>query len=519
MRISTAVIRLGEIMILDEFGKPFPVQAKPSPQIQARFDNAFTTDQSVRNWWPADYLSAKAANSFQVRRTLRIRSRYEVSNNPRLWGVAVNNATDLINTGPTLQCLTGDKGTNGLIESLWQEWCQEVNFTQKLITAKLAETVDGEGFLISKTVNEMESPCKLWPVDIEADQVTNPMPLDPAQWQTDGIELHPVTGEPKTYHVLKYHPGDYWFGYDMNPLKVEAVPARDICQLFPKFRPGQVRGLPIFTPSLDLFTELRAFRKSTLDAAATAANHSAVLTSEAPPGLDDDDADEENYNFRRVGVNRNMMTILPKGMTMAQLRAEHPNATFQEFSEFGVAEAIRPLAYPLNLALGSSQKFNFSSAKLDHINYRNTLTIERVNKIEPVIVEKQFREFIRELSLAGILPSKIRSARDVRHAWHWPGFESLDPLVDANADQLRLAGGQDTWQDFCARRGMDWRHHFAKLSEGQRELERLEITIGEPTKQSVTETVQVDDEGEPVKKEKPKRSESELVNRLAGVEA
>jgi capsid protein len=55
---------------------------------------------------------------------------------------------------------------------------------------------------------------------------------------------------------------------------------------FPKFRPGQVRGVPVFTPALDLFTELRSFRKAVLAKANVAANLTAVLESEAPADAD-----------------------------------------------------------------------------------------------------------------------------------------------------------------------------------------------------------------------------------------
>jgi hypothetical protein len=52
------------------------------PIVRARYDNALTVDENRRSWFGADYLSAKSANNFQVRRMLRMRSRYEVSNNP-----------------------------------------------------------------------------------------------------------------------------------------------------------------------------------------------------------------------------------------------------------------------------------------------------------------------------------------------------------------------------------------------------------------------------------------------------
>ncbi|HEY1186931.1 MAG TPA: phage portal protein, partial [Gemmata sp.] len=167
-----------------------------------------TTPENQRVWWSVDNLSAKAANSYSVRRTLRSRSRHEVSNNPYLYGVVNSNADDLIDTGPTLQVRTKSAAFNRAVESAWNEWCAEVNLTEKLRTCKLAKGVDGEGFLILKTVSDLESPVKLYPVDVEADQVTTPAPGLNEMW-VDGLTLHPVTGQPTHYHVLKHHPGDY----------------------------------------------------------------------------------------------------------------------------------------------------------------------------------------------------------------------------------------------------------------------------------------------------------------------
>jgi capsid protein len=45
-------------------------------------------------------------------------------------------------------------------------------------------------------------------------------------------------------------------------MSFDTVRARFVIHWFPKFRPGQVRGVPVFTSSLDMFAELRAFRKA-----------------------------------------------------------------------------------------------------------------------------------------------------------------------------------------------------------------------------------------------------------------
>lgn len=461
--------------------------------IHARYDNAQTTDESRRTWWAADYYSAKSANSVQVRRVLRMRSRYEVANNPYLFGVCNSNADDLIDKGPTLQVRTADKTYNRAVEAAWQRWCAEVGLAEKLRTCKLAKTVDGEGFLVLKTVEDMDDPVKLYPVDVEADQVTTPAPATLADLWVDGLELHPVTGQPVKYHVLRNHPGDFWFP-DFNPLKTDVLQKRHVVHWFQKFRPGQVRGVPVFTSSLDLFGELRAFRKAVLANAQIAASLTALLESEAPANTDPaaDEEGEERVAYKSAPITRGMMTTLPSGFKMSGFDPKQPQTTYEMFQEKCLGEAIRPLNYPLNLALGTSQKFNFSSAKLDHINYRNALTIER-GQCATVVLEPLFRAWFEEAVLCGAVP--VGAGLTVpKHEWHWPGFESLDPVADAQADAMKIAAGLLTWREYWAKRGEDWRDVFEQLKAELDERDRLDLVFSDVVKRSTTETEVTDAE-------------------------
>ncbi|MDE2104951.1 MAG: phage portal protein [Patescibacteria group bacterium] len=441
------------------------------------------TDENRRNWWQADYFSAKAANSFQVRRMLRMRSRYEVANNPYLFGVTNSNADDLVNTGPTLKCTRSSAAENRQIERAWSDWWEEVEGVQKLKTCKLARTVDGEGFLVLKTVEELEHPVKLYPVDIEADQVTTPAPANLADLWVDGLTLNPVTGKPVSYHVLKHHPGDFYFP-DFNPLKVEVIPKRHVIHWFQQFRPGQVRGIPTFTSSLDLFTEMRSFRKSVVANASLAATLTAVIETQTQGNFTDDDAIQP---FSKAPIDRGMLTTLPYGYKLNAFNPAQPGTTYEMFTQNCLAEACRPLAYPLNLALGTSQRFNFSSAKLDHINYRNGLTVERKD-CGVKVMDQLFRAFIEEARLIpGLLPRSIRSVRDIPHEWHWPGYESIDPVNDANADHQRLANGTLTFREFWARRGQDWEDMMLQQSLERALIDKYELNFGMPASRTITE--------------------------------
>lgn len=455
--------------------------------INAAFDNARTTDDNRRNWWATDYMSAKAANSFAVRRTLRMRSRYEVSNNPYLFGICNSNADDLIGAGPTLQVQTSNATYNRQVEAAWAEWCAEVGFVEKLRTCKLAKTVDGEGFLILKTVEDLEHPVKLFPVDVEADQVTATMPKDMAELWVDGLVLHPVTGKPKSYSILRAHPGDFWFP-GLSPLDADRIQARHVIHWFPKFRPGQVRGVPVFSPSLDLFAELRAFRKAVLANAQNAAALTALLTQDKDIGVpaNADEEDEEYEAYKRVPIDRGMMTMLPPGVGMSGFDPKQPNTTYEMFQEKCLGEAVRPLNYPLNLALGTSQKFNFSSSKLDIVSYRSGLIVERAD-CNLTVANKTFAAFHEEAVLAGVYRAFDGPFKLPPHEWHWPGFEPLDPVVDAQADHERLSNGTLTWREFWARRGYDWRDVMKQQEAERAEVERLGLKFGQPATTTVSE--------------------------------
>ena len=67
--------------LLNLFASPLGERRILRRVIRARYDAAVTSDDNRRHWANADGLSANAANSSTVRRTLRNRARYETANN------------------------------------------------------------------------------------------------------------------------------------------------------------------------------------------------------------------------------------------------------------------------------------------------------------------------------------------------------------------------------------------------------------------------------------------------------
>ncbi|HID77546.1 MAG TPA: phage portal protein [Planctomycetaceae bacterium] len=144
------------------------------PSLRARYDAAVTNNENRRHWANADHLSANAAMSPEVRRTLRARARYEVANNSYAKGIVLTLANYVVGTGPRLQMLTDDPETNRIVEREFSRWAKAVGLAHKLRTMRIAQCESGEVFALLATNPQVEAPVQLDLRLVEADQVATP---------------------------------------------------------------------------------------------------------------------------------------------------------------------------------------------------------------------------------------------------------------------------------------------------------------------------------------------------------
>lgn len=457
-------------IILGPNGKPLSSgPARSTRVIRARYDAAQSTTENARHWAESDALSARAANSPTVRFALRNRSRYEIANNSYAKGIVGTLANDTIGTGPRLQLLTPDDMVNREIEEAFGEWSAEVCLAEKLLTMTKARVSDGEAFLILSTNLGLKGDVKLDIIDMEADQVATPFvnPFDPLA--VDGIEFDRY-GKPSLYHILRQHPGDY-VAYSW---EYDSLPADLVIHLFKHDRPKQYRGIPEITPALPLFAYLRRYTLASVSAAEIAANFAAMLQSNMPPG--DDTADAEP--FETLEINRGMMTTLPAGWAMNQLRAEQPTTTYPQFKAEILNEIARCLNIPYNIAAGNSSGYNYSSGRLDHQTYYKSLRVDQA-QIERTVLNHILRAWIAEAQLAtDLIPPDIN---EFPHQWFWDGAEHVDPQKEADAQGTRLTNRTTTYAREFARQGLDWEVQFRQIAAEQALMKELGIAPPSPS--------------------------------------
>lgn len=418
--------------------------------MRAKYDAAQASDE-MRRWWAnADSLSARAANSPEVRQKLRDRARYEVANNSYASGIVSTLANDVIGTGPRLQLLTESDDFNRVTEADFTAWSRAACLASKLQTLHKAKVGDGEGFGLLVTNPRLPTAVKLDVRLYEADQVATPFIYELDGLAVDGIRFD-RDGNVIEYHLLRSHPGDSlaWPG----GTEYDAIPADRVIHWYKMDRPGQWRGVPDITPALNLFAQLRRFTLAVIAAAETAANFAALLKSDLPPDTDEDDPDATATDtvspFTSTEISRGVMTTLPAGYEMQQLRAEQPTTTYREFKAEILNEIARCLNMPFNVAAGNSSSYNYSSGRLDHQVYYRNLDVERAH-LERVALDPIFAAWLRE--------SGMRAGTEygeMPHRWLWPGMGHVDPEKEANATATQLQNLLTTFSDECQKQGVD----------------------------------------------------------------
>lgn len=450
------------------FASKQPASRRGVRVVRARYDAAVTNDDNRRHWANADGLSANAANSAEVRRTLRNRSRYEVANNSYARGIVLTLANDVIGTGPRLQMLTDDPKANRRIEKAFGAWAKAIKLAEKLRTMRMARAEDGEAFAILTSNAALPTAVQLDLRLVEADQVCTPDLSVLNINVIDGI-VFDQAGNAVEYHVLREHPGETARRFILD---YDRVPAESMLHWFRADRPGQARGIPDIMPALPLFAQLRRFTLAVIAAAETAADFAGILYTDAPAGGESEAAEP----FEPIELEQRALVTMPGGWKMSQLQAEQPATTYAEFKKEVLNEIARCLNMPFNVAAGNSSGYNYASGRLDHQTYFKAIRVDQ-SQLECTVLDRILVAWLDEASLIpGLLPTGLGPFAEWSHAWFWDGQEHVDPAKEASAQATRLSNHTTTLAHEYARQGRDWEEALRQRAKEMALMDELGLT-------------------------------------------
>ena len=425
----------------------------PRVVIQARYDAAQTTDANRRHWTSADNLSADAANSASVRRTIRSRARYEIANNSYARGLVVTLADYVVGDGPLLQMLTDDDDYNSAIEAAFGRWADSIFFAEKLRTMHMAAVGDGESVGLFVTRRRPVDPCTLDIRLVECDRLASPTLL-PIPREVDGIRLD-ESGEPLAYTILREHPGSNL----LLAVDFDEYPAAQVLHYFRPDRPEQHRGVSQLSPSLPLYALLRRYGLAVLNAAETAANAQIVIHTDAP--ANEDDTHEPPAAGDPFFLSPEGATFLPNQWDMTGFQPTQPTTSHKEFVGQVLREIGRAQCVPYNIVAGDSSDYNYASGQLDKQMFFLDVGVNQ-QRLRSMVVDRTFDEWGREAAMVpGYLEpqhaARLRAERP-DHSWLWTKPEHVDPEKEAYGQHIRLNEAKTSNLAIeCGRLGHRWR--------------------------------------------------------------
>jgi len=223
-----------------------------------------------------------------------------------------------------------------------------------------------------------------------------------------------------------------------------------------------------------LFAQLRRYTLATLTAAEFAAMIAGIMkTNMLPAG----GAAAAVDNWDIYELVRGALLTLPEGWEAQQFKPDQPTTTYGDFKREILNEVGRGPGAPLNVVSGNSSQYNYSSGRLDHGPYHRGIGIDR-SELQMIVLDPIFEAWAEEAAqIPGYLPEDLPPVEDWEFSWNFDGFDSIDPVKDATADDIRLKNGTSTYAEVFAEYGQDWQEQFEQRAREVAYAEKLGLPL------------------------------------------
>ncbi len=390
---------------------------------------------------------------------------------------------NVIGPGIKLQARTSSERTNIKIEEAFDEWSRglcditgQQNFYEMQAMMLRRKMVDGEVFckFVNRGGNFSLQVIRAEMLDSSLMSAPNKNVI------RSGIELNDVL-RPVAYWVQKKDPEGYV------TLEPERVPAEDMLHLWTRRYPDQLRGISDFAACLKRIRDLDEYLNAETIAAKIAASFCLLITQNTPglPGSPNPRRDREGKPLERIRPG--MIAHLAPGEDVKTANPSRSSTTAESFTS--IHERLTGASLGISYEM-ISRDFNgssYSAARQGNLEDRKTFQPVQQWMIQH-FCQPVYEAFLDWAVLSGRV--KIGSYWSRRKEWQrceWvaPGWQSIDPLKEAQADVLSMQNGTLTMAQQCASHGVDWRDQLDQMAKEKAYAEEMGLILSIHTPESV----------------------------------
>jgi len=446
------------------------VRARVATQLVMRHYEAASSGRRTQNW----NRSTADANAVHANGTLsRLRevARDLVRNNPYAESAVATIADHTVGWGIVAKPLPA----NARALAAWQAWAEttacdadgrhDIYGLQKMVMATVVES--GE-VLIRRRMRRLEDGLPL-PLQL---QVLDPDMLDSSKTINlpnggqiiQGVEFDPL-GARAAYWLFPTHPGATLSSSSSTIFPgSRRVPASDILHVFKSKRPGQVRAVSWFAPTILRFKDFDEFEDATLMKQKIAACL-AVITSDvdgtgAPLGTADDTSTPgmdslEPGAILNVPPGRSVQVVQPPSV--------------REYKDF-CNVTLRAIATGLGVSYedltGDYQGLPFSAARMSRIRHWARVEDWRWRLLIPQFCDPVWAWAMQAAAVMGVAPTEVPGVR-----WSPPPMPMIEPDKEGLAIARNVRAGIQTHADALRERGYDPKEFFDEVEQTNKDLD------------------------------------------------
>lgn len=371
-----------------------------------------------------------------------------------------------------------DKIANAIIESKYEDFSKKKNFSvdeqssrtdvENLIVASLA--YDGEIFIriIPGYNNKYQFAIQV--LDSINCKSSRNETLPNGNQIVNGIEINGF-GKPLRYH--------FEFGNTTDPycnFKRVAIPAEQVIHLFYKEYPEQNRGIPLAQSGIKRLNYLQGAAEAELIAARLSACKTAFYTR--PKGESfGNEADIQADGTLRNKLAPGTIDSLPEGWGISTIDPTHPNGNFAEFAKVMMRDIANAWNVSYNELANDLEGVNYSSIRQGVMFERDCWSTEQqflINNFETIIFNKWLEINLINGNLAPLPYSKIEKFAN-RDKWQPRSWEWVDPLKDAQANEIKVKNGWTTNNLVTSKQGGDYYDNLDQIKQEQDAAKKLGI--------------------------------------------
>lgn len=432
---------------------------------------------------------------------LRERSRDLVRNNGVAAGAINTQVTNVVGSGITPQSQLNAKKL-GLeqdraielqdqMETIWTKWKINADSTnrldfddmQALIQRQILE--NGEIILLPLMIQNRR-PYSLAFEIIEADRLATPNEKASDKKVRMGVELG-KRDQPIAYWIKKSHPGDYTVGVTKTE-DFKRIPAwnslgrRNVFHLYHQQRPGQNRGVPWFTPALDIFKNRAEYLETEMVTARVAACLAVLVTSSNAynMGTLNQNGETDSAGKPIEYLEPGMIKYLDQGDSVTGFSPNRPGDTFGPFMEMTIRELGIALDLPYELIAKDFSKSNYSSARAALLEARKFFTMRQM-WLAKYICQPAYEMVMEEAWLRGEIDVSDfldRKREYCRAKWIPNGWQWVDPVKEATGNKISLENNMNTLTNILASRGEDFDETMVQRARELKRIKELEEEYG-----------------------------------------